>query len=155
MNTFGASKLGQQNNGTNVAEAAYKIIWAKGSDLPEQYTGVVIGKFLTSLRNGCRYFGYVDPDRYFPAYRRYVVSILARPASVVRLAVLVDDPDVCLGWAILEHKSVHFVHVSADVRRLGIARALVPDPFDEFTHLTDMAYDIWKTKFPEAKFNPF
>lgn len=138
-----------------MAEAAYKIISFPGSELPEQYTGVVIGKFLTSLRNGCRYFSWVDPDRYFPAYRRYVVSILRRPLCIVRLAVLVDTPDVCLGWSITELSTLHFVYVSHDLRRIGIGTALVPEAFSSFTHITDVAYDIWKTKFPDAKFNPF
>lgn len=140
---------------------AYKIIKFSGPELPEAYRPMLQSRFLRSLRRGNDYFGLIDRESYFTVYRAYFISLLSRPESMVRLAVISDDVDIVLGWSLMEPKKLHYVHVNSmktgdgDLRRQGIGRALVPEPFETFTHITKMGLLLWSSHFPEAKFDPF
>ncbi len=78
-----------------------------------------------------------------------------RPNTLVRVAVLSDDPDVALGFSVSEGHVLHYVHTQKDVFRQGIARSLVPFEVKVLTHLTKTGMMLWSTKLPEAIFNPF
>lgn len=134
---------------------SYKIIRSPASELTEQYRPMVYSKFLRSNRHGNDWFKLIDQDAYYSAYRSYIASLLARPLAMISLAVLFDDPDVVLGWALTENKILHFVYVNKDNRQIGVARALIRDPFDTFTHLTKTGLFLWQSKFLDAVFNPF
>src|SRR5271166_5811041 len=95
-------------------------------DVPESYKNLVLSKWLRSLRFGNDYFQIIDADVYFKTYSQYITLILNRPLTVVRLAVLTDDPDVVLGFSVSEKNKIHFVHVHKDHRRLGIGSDLLP-----------------------------
>lgn len=134
---------------------SYKILKFKALDLPEQYSAMIYSRFLRSLRNGNQYFKLIDRKTYFTIYRSYIATLLTRPRAAVRLAVLSDDFDVVLGFSITEPEKLHYVHVNTDYRKAGIGSSLTPDPFNTFTHLTNISASIWSSKFPEAIFNPF
>lgn len=144
--------------------ASYKIAVYSGSALPEQYRALIFSKWLRSLRYGNDYFKLIDQDTYFAVYHAYLEQLLTRPDSTVRLAVLTDDPDVVLGWAVSEGNRLHYVYVNRENRRVGIARKL-SGRFDVITHLTKMGMSIWASHFnsdrskqsakPLVVFNPF
>lgn len=136
------------------SEATYKIITYPGAELPDQYRNLVLSKFLRSLRYGNEYFKLIDKNAYFTVYDAYFKTLLYRPNSVVRLAVLTDDPDVVLGWSLMEDShfpekpdKLHYVYVNNTHRKLGIGSELVKSGFQVVTHLTTIGSSIWASKF--------
>lgn len=134
---------------------SYKILKIKASEFPEQYRNMLYSKFLRSLKFGNEYFRLIDQDSYYKMYHAYIESLLARPQSSIKLAVLTDEPDVVLGWALLEPKVVHFCYVNRDNRRIGICTSLLSEPFDTFTHITNSWMNVWTKKYKSARFDPF
>ena len=136
-------------------EASYTINYYSGEGLPKQYHALVYSKWLRSLRHGNDYFKLVDSDSYYKAYGAYIASILKRPEASVLLAVLTDDPDVCLGFSVREGEILHYVHVHRDQRGVGIGSLLMAGSIKTITHVTKAGLKVWNKKFPRAKFNPF
>lgn len=122
---------------------------------PEQYRALVYSKWLRSLRYGNDFFKLVQPSAYWEAYTRYLDVIFAKPRTILRLAVLTGDRDVVLGFAVIRDSILDYAHVHKDLRRQGIARALVPEHIDTITHLTRIGLAIWGNKGKKWKFNPF
>lgn len=134
---------------------SYKILKFAAIRLPDQYRNMLFSEFLRSLRFGNEYFKLIEAEPYFQVYHAYFSVLLSRPESLVKIAVLTDDPDVALGWSLSEFDKLHYVYVKKDFRRTGIGRALVSEPFTRFSHVTKIALSLWTSKFPSAKFNPF
>lgn len=139
---------------TNGSEASYKIISFKGTALPTQFENMIFAKFLRTLKYGNHYFRLIDKDAYFPRYHAYIESLLNRESSIVKLAVLTSDPDVVLGWALIEPGILHYVWVDSAQRNQGIARTLCSEPFGVITHITNIGASIF-SKLKDVKFNPF
>lgn len=135
--------------------SSYKILSFPAKELPDQYKGLVYAKFLRSVKWDNEFFKLIDQDAYFNAYHLYLGSLLNRHNSVVKIAVLVDDPDVALGWALIEPHKVHYCWVNPGNRQIGVASSLLAEPFDTFTHLSNTGLMLWQSKFAHAKFNPF
>lgn len=131
----------------------YKVISYLGSHLPPEFTNVIIAPFINSLRYGNDLFKLVDQDSYYKAYSKYIGLLLMRPKSVIKLALLNDK--TVLGWSLYEDEILHYVWVKKEVRRQGIARALLPMKFTSISHITNKGLNIWVNKFPEVRFNPF
>lgn len=123
--------------------------------LPSPYQGLVYSKWLRSLRYGNDYFKLVDPDAYYRAYHKYITTILAWSDSVVRLAVLSEDPDVVLGFSVARGKILDYVHVHKHQRRMGIGTSLIPSGIDTISHVTKTGLSIWGSKYGHWLFNPF
>jgi hypothetical protein len=136
-------------------QSTYSVIAFPGASLPQAYQNMVYAKWMRSLKYGNEYFKLADPDSFFSAYKRYIGSILARPRSVVRIAVLSDDHDVALGWSIIEGDVLHYVHVNHEQRNKGVGKTLVPVAISTITHLTKAGAAIWNSKLRHASFNPF
>lgn len=134
---------------------SYTILEFKGPELPEQYINCVVKKFKNNLRYSNEYFRLIDKAAFNSAYERYIHNIINQHNCSIRLAVLSDDHDVVLGFAVLQPKTVHYVFVDKDQRRLGIGKNLIKESFDTFTHITKVGMLLWPAKFPQAKFNPF
>jgi len=99
----------------------------------------------------------MDPKGYWPAYSAYIERLMENPESVVRLAVLTDDPDVVLGWSFCRGNILEYVHVTKDYRGKGIGKHLIPADIDTFTHITRMGLVIrgLNSKYAKWTFNPF
>lgn len=126
-----------------------------GSELPETYRNMILAKWLRTLRFGNDFFKLIESDAYFESYQKYIKLILARPQCIVRLAVLTDAPDVCLGFSVSEPGTLCYVWVHKDNRKVGVATALTQFPFRYITHLTNTAMSIWSKKLPNVQFDPF
>lgn len=136
----------------------YTVISLLGTDPAlEPYRHLIYSSFLRSLRFGNDWFKDIESDLYYDVYHRVIDALLVRPESVVRLALLPDELDTCIGWSLSEEKTLHYVFVKGDIeaRRHGIGTALLPKEFDKITHLTKIGRDIWKKKYPKVKFDPF
>src|ERR1035437_2894968 len=99
-------------------------------------------------------FKLTQSDTYYAAYSKYIDAILKRDNARLRVAVLTDDPDTALGWAVDELGCLHYVYVKPEVRNLGIANALVLK-IESFSHLTHIGLSIWNDKHKNLVFNPF
>lgn len=119
------------------------------------YKALVFSRFLRSLRFGNDYFKMIDSDPYYEIYHKYLSVLLNRPQTRVKLAVLSDDHENVLGFAITEPKKLHYCHVYKDYRRSGIAKTLCQESFEIITHITNVGASIWNNKFPKVRFNPF
>lgn len=143
------------SNGNGVETCSYSVLVYPAMALPEQYRNMIFSRWMRSLKYGNEYFKLINPDDFFDAYSKYIRSILERPRSTVRLAVLSDSHDVALGWSVVERDILHYVHVQHEQRNKGIARQLVPVQINVITHLTKSGSSIWQNKLPSAIFNPF
>jgi GNAT superfamily N-acetyltransferase len=135
--------------------SSYSIISYPAEALPKAYQNMIYSKWLRSLRYSNDFFKLIDGDSYFSSYQKYIGLILSRPSTLVRLAVLTDDHDVVLGWAVVEGAILHYVHVHKDHRKQGIATSLVPKGVEVITHITRPGLSIWANKMPGVILNPF
>lgn len=142
--------------------SSYKVLIIKPYiSMPKTYKALIYSTFLKSLRFGNDWFKAIDSDIYYKVYHELLDNILSRAHTEIRLAVLTEDPDTCLGWSICENKTLHYVFVKNNskdepsFRRMGIGSALLPKEFDQISHLTKLGRIIWEKKYPKVKFNPF
>lgn len=134
----------------------YLVVAYPGKELPVQYVPLVYSKWLRSFRHGNKAFKNIHSGSFFKKYHDQVESLLSKPDSIVRLAVLSEDQDVVLGFSASREDVLDYVHVHADYRRTGIAKVLVPKSIKAMTHMTDIAMEIWgkNEKYKGLKFNP-
>ncbi len=135
--------------------ASYSIIAYSGNKLPKDYLGLIYAKWLRSLRYGNDLFRLIDSEGYYRTYHRVIAGYLAKPDTMVRLAVLAEDIDVVLGFSVSRNETLDYVYVNREFRRLGVGTQLVPRSTKVVTHLTKTALTIWGSKYKEWKFNPF
>lgn len=136
--------------------SSYRVITLSGSDPAlSPYRSMLYSDFLKSLRYGNDWFKEIDSKTFFTVYRGFIDAILNRVDTVVKLAVLSDDLDNCLGWSLYEGPKLHYVFVKKDYRKKGIANALLWKEFSQITHLTKTGKAIWHTKHPSVRFDPF
>lgn len=134
----------------------YRIQTYSGTDPAlNSYKNMIRSFFMKSLRDGNDWFRAIDSNVFYKTYFLVIDLILSRADTIVKLAVLSDDEDVCLGFSIMEGKVLHYVFVKPPYCRQGIGSALVPKPFDCVTHLTKIGKDIRSKKFRKTTFNPF
>jgi GNAT superfamily N-acetyltransferase len=137
--------------------AEYKVIVYNGPALPDNYKPMIYSKWLRSLRYGNDYFKLIQQDAYFTNYHKYLELVLNKSDTMVRMAVLSDDYDVVLGFAVCRPSIVDYVHIHKDYRRQGIGSALIASLANVsfITHLTRNGMSFWNNKLKDAKFNPF
>ena len=135
--------------------ASYEIHLYAGKDVPKRYINLIRSRWMRSYKHDNDFMKLADPEGYYFSYSGYIESILNRPRTDVRFAVLSDDDDVVLGFSVTEANILHYVHVPKAYRKNGIAKMLLPDKIDWFSHLTKIGIKLWATKVPHAKFNPF
>ena len=134
---------------------SYSVISYKGAELPKAYHNMVYSKWLRSLRYGNDDFKLIDQNSYFRAYPPFLRARIADPRTLVRLAVLADDYDVVLGFAVMRNDVLDYVHVHKDYRRTGVGTALVPGGIEVITHITRQGMSFWNNRLSKAIFNPF
>lgn len=151
-NELGDTKLEPKTDVSQEVEN-YKIVLYSGPKLPPEFKNLIIAPFLNTLRYGNDLFKLIDKDAYYSTYSKYIEHLLDRPTTTIYMAVL--DDETVLGWSMVGYKAVYYVWVKKEVRRNGIGRSLLPKEFDTITHITNTGINIWVSKFPEVRFNPF
>lgn len=118
-------------------------------------TNFIFSTFLRGLYYGDSWFSLIPKDTFMKNYHAVLEAVLASPKTKVRVACLKDDPEVILGYSILNQSETacHFVFVKATWRKIGIAKSLVPSTVGTATHLTALGLSLTKRKGIE--FNPF
>lgn len=142
-------------NKEEIGSSEIEIHLHEGKHLPKQYRNLILSRWMHSYRRGNDYIKLINPQAYYSAYEVYILHILNRPLTSVRLAVLADDHDVVLGFGVSEGTMLHYVEVPKAYRRNGIGANLVPEKIEWFSHLTKIGMKLWAQKSPYAKFNPF
>src|SRR4029077_15011640 len=104
---------------------------------------------------GNDFFKLIFPRAFFEVHDAYFKMLLTRPNAKIRIAALSDDPDVVVGWSLMEPSKLHYVWVAEGSRQTKVCSALIPDEFDTVTHLTKFFLPIWNCKYPTVKFNPY
>lgn len=136
--------------------STYRILSFSGSDPAlKPYQAMIYSDFLKSLRYGCPFYHLIDSDCYYSLYKHRIDQMLGGNESVVRIAVLSDDPDTALGWSLSEGKRFHYAFVKLDFRRQGIGTSLLPKEFNQVTHVTKIGQAIREKKYSHVIFNPF
>lgn len=111
--------------------------------------------FATMLRGlfyGDSWFSEVPKAIFMQEYHGIVERLL--DTAEIRVACLKDDPEVILGYALINAPdTVHFVFIKKAFRGIGIAKSLVPLTVTNTTHLTKAGLSIIKRK--GIVFNPF
>lgn len=139
-----------------IASPSYSILVYPSKKLPKDYHPLLFSRWLRSLRFGNALYKKVSSNYYYKNYHIFIEKLLGKPDSVVRLAVLTDDHDVVLGFAVSREDVLDYVHVHTNYRRIGIGTKLVPQGLTAFTHLTATGIIIWQNnpKFKELEFKP-
>ena|SRR6185312_14924422 len=136
-------------------EETYSVISFPGSEIPEQYKGLIYSRWLRSHRYGNMLFKLIDSDVYYDKYANYLTELLNRAHSMVRLAVLTADHDIVLGFCVHRGPILDYVHVQHLLRGQRIASKLVPDKIKCITHWTYMGERFATQRYGRWTFNPF
>lgn len=111
---------------------------APSDPLIKNFEAFLFTTYLKSYRFGNEYCNEIAKEVYFPTHHKRFLDLLGRPDAILKLAVLTEDPDIIIGWALIEPTVLHYVFVkgSIEARKLGIASLLIPKDTKTVTHLT-------------------
>lgn len=113
----------------------------------------IYSTFLRGVKYGSDFYKATEESIFFAEYQKVLEGILNRPVNVV-IASLSDEPDVILGWAIYDTKTLYYVYTKEAWRRQGIAtKLLVGSNISEVAHMTKLGEKIRTKK--GWKFDPF
>lgn len=138
---------------SNEDQEIYRIVTYPASKAFIEFESLIMASFLNSLRYGNDLFKLIERDAYYKNYKIYVESLLKRPTSMVRCALL--DDNTALGWCLYQDKTLHYVWIKKEVRRQGIGKSLLPKEFDTISHITNVGINIWVNKYKDVRFNPY
>lgn len=111
--------------------------------------------WLNGLRYGNSWFTFIPKEIYYEAYSKVVDYLLYNPKTSIMIACLKNDPQVILGYSIVETDNgvLHWIYVRSRWRSIKLSKDLVPVNVKTVTHLTNVGKDICKAK--GLTFNPF
>jgi GNAT superfamily N-acetyltransferase len=94
--------------------------------------------WLRGLRYSNDWFNTINHDAYYANYTKIVQNLLAQKETQVRVACLIEDPDVIIGYSVTrpEKQAIDWVFVKPHWRKLGIAKDLIPKGLKWSTHIT-------------------
>lgn len=104
---------------------------------PEEDKNFILNSWLKSYRRAPA-SQYIPNEIYFPAHKALIESLLADPATSVKVLVLDDaDRNFIVGYSVTalappvfggEVYFVHWVYIKDTFRGLGLTKALLPPP---------------------------
>lgn len=123
----------------------------------------IFGTWLRSYKHSSDFAKRISNDVFFSTHHKIVELILAKPNTEVLIAHPVDEPNVILGYVVLERipnsEIVHFVYVKKAFRMMGIASylfkgaGLYAGGFN-FTHWTTSVNHMFH-KLDNVTYNPY
>ncbi len=122
-----------------------------------EHLNMILSQWMRTLRHGNAFFKMIDSRSYYDAYNLYIRAILARPgcvASVAELHATDETGPVAIGWRVSQGPVLHYLYVQKQLRRAGVATALMPKGITHHTHITRMGEAALSTIEPLI-FNPF
>lgn len=117
----------------------------------------ILKSFLLGTYYGDTWFSKIPKRIFMDNYKKVAEALFNKCKNSIRIACLPDEPDVILGYSILNSSStvLHFLYVKDRWRRKGIGRQLTPTSVTSVTHLTSLGETLIKKLVPEPLFNPF
>lgn len=115
----------------------------------------IFSTWLKGLYYGNRWFKEIPKDIFMEKYHEIIEKVLSNPGVVIKIACLLEDKDVILGYSIesAQGNVLHWVFCKKAWRHVGIARSLVSSGVSTVTHVTEVGLDIINKK--KIAFNPF
>lgn len=114
----------------------------------------IMATFLRGLYYGDSWYSTIPKNRFMECYHSFLESLLDSPGIDIKVACLPDDKDVIIGYSIYTNTVLHWLYVKEKWRKLGVAKALLPNPLTAVTHLTDLGRKLLKKK-EGVYFDPF
>jgi GNAT superfamily N-acetyltransferase len=123
-------------------------------DYKESDKAFVLATFLRGLYYGDSWFSLMPKDVFMKNYKPIIEALVAR--NFVKVACLIEDPDVIIGYSILsqDFQVIHWVFVKKAFRGMGIGKRLIHKFLKAATHLTKTGKSLL-TKYETCIFNPF
>lgn len=112
----------------------------------------VMATWLRGLYYGNPWFKEIKKDNFMAKYHDIITKVLSKETTRVKVAALIDDQNIILGYSVQEPALLHWIFVKEAWRRMGIAKRLTPERIDVTTHLTVLGR---KLKPQDMEFNPF
>lgn len=141
---------------SDTVETGQPYALAEGTD---SVRPLIYATWLRSYEQNSPHAKNIPRDAFFAGHHRVLDKIMER-RPLVLCAVLPDDPDVVLGYAVTEPEKalVHYVYVKPAFRRYGIARRLlegsgITHKFTH-THYTFVLRQLWP-QLKECTFDPY
>lgn len=90
-------------------------------------------------------------------YKYVAEKLVDNRNIVIKIACLQEDPDVILGYSILNanYATIHWVYVKAAWRNKGIGRSITPRNPLYVSHLSKLGQKLMNEKLKNTEFNPF
>jgi hypothetical protein len=120
-------------------------------------TNLILATFLRGLYYSNEYFNKIPKDIFMDNYKLNAYKIVLGPTNKIKVACLKEDPDVILGYALLnsDETVLHWVFVKAAWRHKGIAKSLVPDTITSVSHINEVGSTLLTISEKQIVFNPF
>lgn len=118
-----------------------------------------------SYYRGASFDKILDVDEFNVLHRPIMARILNRPNATTIIACSKEDPNIIIGWILVEKTKeinpvIHYVYVKEVIQSEGLAKALVKSaiPKNEnkifYTHRTEKASRIIRNHSYNFEFNP-
>lgn len=117
----------------------------------------VLATFLRGLYYGNDFYGII-PKQIFMENYKVVAETLVNPVRTeIKVACLVEDEDVILGFTVLSKdcSALHWVFVKQVWRKQGIAAALTPKNVTSYSHFSNLGLILLPKFNKHCVFNPF
>lgn len=112
----------------------------------------IFATWLRGYKGGAQWFRKIPGQIFQLHYQRVIQKLLED--RTIKIACLLEDPDVIIGYCIYKGDRVDWVYVKENWRKIGIAKDLLPATFTSVSHMTNVAFEILK-KYPKIIYNPF
>lgn len=125
-------------------------------DFKESDKNFVLATFLRGIYYGDSWFSTINKTIFMDNYKHIANLLISSDKTTVKIACLIEDPDVIIGYSILtsNYESIVWVYVKEKWRMKGIGRSLVPQYPKYVTHLSKLGQQLLP-KLGGAMFNPF
>lgn len=116
----------------------------------------ILATWLRGLKYGNDWYNLIPAQIYFKVYQTALMRVLDSDKVIIKISCLKDDPDVILGYAVLDRNQeiLHWAFTKSAWRNIGVMKSLVPTSTKIVTHVTKVGLSLMK-KYPEVIFNPF
>lgn len=114
----------------------------------------IINSWLANNYYGNWFYNCMKEFYYNEEYHKYITKLLFKPETQLEMAVLADDPEMILGYAVFAKDVLYYIYVKLDYRGQGIATLLLKDKNIKYvTNQSKIGRSITKKK--KLIFNPF
>lgn len=122
--------------------------------LPED-KNFIMATLLRGLYYGGSVFSEMKKQRFMESYQPIAEALLTKNINSTLVACLKEDPNVILGYVILneDKNTIHYAFCKKPWRGIGVIRDLVPNTVRNVSHLTKTGLSILKRKGWD--FDPF